>query len=105
MYFCHCTTVVIVECSGGEWDTNFGSALIWNLQTLFIGQTRLGAETVLLWNMALDENFGPRVEVSGCTNCRGVLEIPTSGGYSKNVEYYSIGRCVCFNSETFDFYK
>ena len=85
---------VLLECSGGEWDTNFASSLIWNLETLFIGQTRIGAETVLLWNMALDENFGPRVDVSGCENCRGVLLIPSSGDYSKNVEYYSIGAVI-----------
>jgi len=80
------------ECSGGEWDTHFGSVLGWNVQNLFIGQTRIGARTVLLWNLALDENHGPLVEVSGCTDCRGVVTIPSSGGYSKNVEFYTIGH-------------
>jgi len=80
------------ECSGGEWDTHFGSVLGWNVQNLFIGQTRIGARTVLLWNLALDENHGPIVEVNGCTDCRGVVTIPSSGGYSKNVEFYTIGH-------------
>lgn len=30
------------ECTGGEWDTNFPSAFGWNMQNLFIGQTRIG---------------------------------------------------------------
>jgi len=80
------------ECSGGEWDTHFGSVLGFNVQNLFIGQTRIGARAVLLWNLALDENFGPRVEVNGCSDCRGVLTIPSWGGYTKNVEFSSIGH-------------
>ena len=85
--------VYFTECSGGEWDTNFGSGLGWNIQNLFIGQTRVGARTVLLWNMALDENHGPRVGVTGgCADCRGVVTVPSTGSYSRNVEYYSIAH-------------
>jgi glucosylceramidase len=85
--------VYFTECSGGQWDTDFGSGLGWNLENLFIGQTRQGARSVLLWNMALDENYGPRVGVTGgCADCRGVLTVPTGAAYSRNVEYYSIAH-------------
>jgi len=85
--------VYFTECSGGDWDQHFGSVLGWNAQNLFIGQTRIGARTVLLWNLALDENHGPLVGASGCTDCRGVVTI--FGGnraHQKNVEYSSIGH-------------
>lgn len=90
--------IYFTECSGGEWDTNFASGLGWNMENLFIGQTRIGARTVLLWNMALDENHGPRVGVSGgCADCRGVLTIPSNGGaFQRNVEYYSIAHLSKF---------
>jgi glucosylceramidase len=86
--------IYFTECSGGNWDTNFGSSLGWNTQNLFIGQTRVGARTVLLWNLALDENNGPRVGADGCTDCRGVVTVYQAPGrqYSRNVEYYAIGQ-------------
>lgn len=85
--------VYFTECSGGEWSTDFASNLGWNMQQLFIGQTRVGARSVFMWNMALDENHGPRVGVTGgCSDCRGVITIPSSGSIEKNVEYYSIAH-------------
>ena len=92
--------IYFTECSGGEWDTNFGSGFGWNLQNLFIGQTRVSSRNVLLWNLALDENYGPREGVTaGCSDCRGVVTIPSWGGYDRNVEYYSIGHFSKFVPE------
>ncbi|MEM9666962.1 MAG: glycosyl hydrolase, partial [Bacteroidota bacterium] len=65
--------IYFTECSGGAWDPNFESAMIWNLRNVFIGAVRNGARTVLLWNLALDENNGPFI--GGCTNCRGVTTL------------------------------
>jgi glucosylceramidase len=86
--------IYFTECSGGDWDADFASVLGWNTQNLFIGQTRLGARTVLLWNLALDENHGPRVGASGCEDCRGVVTVYQEAGrqYVRNVEYYSLGQ-------------
>jgi len=80
------------ECSGGEWDPNFGSSLTWNVMNVFIGQLRIHARTVLLWNLALDPNHGPRVGANGCTDCRGVVTIFPGTPHVKNVEYYTIGH-------------
>jgi glucosylceramidase len=81
------------ECSGGDWDQHFGSVLGWNVQNLFIGQTRIGSRTVLLWNLALDQNHGPLVGADGCKDCRGVVTVFTDGrSHEKNVEYYSLGH-------------
>jgi glucosylceramidase len=79
------------EISGGEWATDFSANLQWNMANIFIGTTKNWSKTALLWNLALDQNFGPTN--NGCTNCRGVVTINTStGAVTKNVEYYSIGH-------------
>jgi glucosylceramidase len=83
------------EISGGEWATDFSSNLQWNMDNIFIGTMKNWSKTALLWNLALDENFGPTN--NGCTNCRGVVTINSStGAVTKNVEYYSIGHFAKF---------
>jgi glucosylceramidase len=79
------------EISGGEWATDFSANLQWNMANIFIGTTKNWSKTALLWNLALDENFGPTN--NGCGDCRGVVTInSSSGAATKNVEYYSIGH-------------
>lgn len=78
------------ECSGGEWATNFGDNLLWNMENLFIGSVNHHSKGVLLWNIALDENHGPKNR--GCDNCRGVVTITRDGEVHKNEEYYSIAH-------------
>ncbi len=79
------------EISGGNWATDFGANLQWNMANIFIGTTKNWSRTALLWNLALDENFGPTN--NGCSDCRGVVTINSStGAVTKNVEYYSIGH-------------
>jgi len=83
------------ECSGGEWATNFADNLMWNVGTLVIGATRNWARGVSLWNLALDEKFGPHK--GGCRNCRGVVTIDSkTGAYTRNVEYYVLGHASRF---------
>lgn len=79
------------ECSGGAWATSFADNMTWNMENVFMGSIRYGAKGVLLWNIALDPNYGP--QNGGCTNCRGVVTIdPETETYTKNVEYYLIGH-------------
>jgi glucosylceramidase len=79
------------EISGGEWATDFSANLQWNMANIFVGTVKNWSRTALLWNLALDENFGPTN--NGCDNCRGVVTInTTTGAIIKNVEYYSIGH-------------
>jgi len=82
------------ECTGGDWDTDFASVLVWNFQNLFIGAIRHWAKAVLLWNLALDENNGPHN--GGCEDCRGVVTIRQDGTVHYNVEYYTIGHLSKF---------
>jgi glucosylceramidase len=80
------------ECSGTV-GSNFGGDLVWNSQHLLIGATRNWARSVSLWNLALDQNSGPKN--GGCPNCRGVVTIDTSTApatITRNVEYYVLGH-------------
>jgi glucosylceramidase len=79
------------EVSGGEWATDFSSNLQWAMANIFIGTTKNWSKTALYWNLALDQDHGPKN--NGCDNCRGVVTVNnTSGVVTKNVEYYAIGH-------------
>jgi len=79
------------EISGGAWATDFSDNLMWNMSNIFIGTARNWSKIALLWNLALDENYGP--QNNGCNNCRGVITINSvSGQITKNEEYYSIAH-------------
>ena len=85
-------SIWFTECSGIT-STTFAGDLVWNAEHLLIGATRNWARSVSLWNLALDQNSGPK---SGtCSNCRGVVTIDDSVSPAKvtfNVEYYLLGH-------------
>jgi glucosylceramidase len=72
------------ECSGGGWATDWGSNLLWFAENLFIGSMNHGSKAVMLWNLALDEDGGPKN--GGCQNCRGVVTVRKDGTYVLNEE-------------------
>jgi glucosylceramidase len=83
------------ECAGGDWSPGFGDGLSYNVRTLMIGATRNWAQSVVLWNLALDQNHGPHL--GGCDNCRGVVTVnSTTGAVTKNVEFYALGHLSRF---------
>ncbi len=83
--------VWFTEISGGLWATNFADNMTWNMENIFMGSINLSAKGVLMWNIALDQNNGPKN--GGCTNCRGVLTVNTETDViTKNEEYYIIGH-------------
>jgi glucosylceramidase len=84
------------ECSGIT-STTFANDLVWNAQHLLIGATRNWARSISLWNLALDQDSGPRN--GSCANCRGVVTIDDSVSpttVSLNVEYYILGHVSKF---------
>lgn len=89
--------VFFTECSGTDSDDpshTFADSLKWQTENLVIRSMRAGAETVVLWNMALDKNGGP--QFGNCaTKCNGVVEID-GNTVSKNAEYYSLGHISKF---------
>jgi glucosylceramidase len=82
------------ECSGGEWQ--HGNLLKDQLQ-LLIGATRNWAKSVVLWNLALDQDHGPYL--GGCHTCRGVVTIDTTTSpstVSTTVDYVALGHASKF---------
>jgi glucosylceramidase len=63
----------LTECSGGEWQK--GNLLVAQAD-LIIQTTRNWGQSVVLWNLALDQNHAPHL--GGCTDCRGVVTIDHS---------------------------
>ncbi|MFO7679176.1 MAG: glycoside hydrolase family 30 beta sandwich domain-containing protein [Chloroflexota bacterium] len=87
--------VWFTECSGGGWATDFGDNMTWNMQNLVVGNFRNYGKSLLLWNLALDENDGP--QNGGCDNCRGVVTInQATKAIDYNVEYYVLGHVTKF---------
>ncbi|MCM8731005.1 glycoside hydrolase family 30 beta sandwich domain-containing protein [Hephaestia sp. GCM10023244] len=87
--------VFFTECSGGEWSPGWAEAWPWMMRNLIIGTTRHWARGVLLWNLALDEKYGPHL--GGCGDCRGVVTIDSkSGAVTRNPEYYALGHVSRF---------
>jgi glucosylceramidase len=87
--------IYFTECSGGDFSSDFGNNLAWNAENLMIGSPRNGAKTVLFWNLALDENHGPKN--GGCQDCRGVITINSGSQIiDKNVEYFLLGHASKF---------
>ena len=85
----------LTECSGGEWDNGWADSLRWFTRELIIGSTRGWSRGIVLWNLALDEKYGPHA--GGCGNCRGVVTIDsTTGAITRNLEYYVLGHASRF---------
>jgi glucosylceramidase len=84
------------ECSGIT-STSFANDLVWNAEHLLIGATRNWARSVSLWNLALDQNSGPKN--GSCQNCRGIVTIDDSvspANVTLNIEYYILGHLSKF---------
>jgi glucosylceramidase len=80
------------ECSGIT-STKFAADLVWNAQHLLIDVPRNWSRSVSIWNLALDQNSGPKNGT--CANCRGVVTIDDTVSPAKitpNVEYYILGH-------------
>ncbi len=83
--------IYFTEISGGDFAPNFEDNLVWYARNLLIGVPRNWGSTVLLWNLALDENHGPHL--GGCTDCRGVVTVNSNGiGSTVNEEFYALGH-------------
>jgi glucosylceramidase len=81
-------------------DDHFAGDLVWEVQNLVIGATRNEAETVLMWNLALDPQGGPHLpgacgESEG-VRCRGLATVDASGTVARHAEYYALGHLSKF---------
>jgi glucosylceramidase len=85
------------ECSGGGWENgSFGDLFLLEVSNYIIAPLRNWAQSAVLWNIALDQNGGPKIS-GGCGNCRGVITIDSNtGAMTKNPEYFSLGHASRF---------
>lgn len=65
-------SVWLTECSGGDWHGTAAASFAW-LADVVVGAARNWAGSVMLWNLALDQDNGPHV--GGCGDCHGVLTV------------------------------
>lgn len=87
--------VFLTECSGGEWAPKFDDSFAWMVENLIIGSVRGGSRGVLMWNLALDETFGPHK--GGCGDCRPFVTIDSkTGAITRTQEYYAFGHASRF---------
>ncbi len=81
------------ECSGGDWQGSEQTAFELTMASV-IGGPRNWGQSVVLWNLALDENNGPFI--GGCTSCRGVVTVHDDGTVTKEPDYWALGHASRF---------
>lgn len=77
--------------SGDTADDVFRGTLWWHTHFFAVQAIRNWSQSVSLWNMALDDDYGPRPD-GVCESCTGVLTIHADGTFDKNAEYYVLGH-------------
>jgi glucosylceramidase len=82
--------IYFTEQSGGGWAPDFDQNVRWYVGELFVGAMNCWSKNALLWNLALDENNGPKN--FGCQDCYGVVEINKAGEIKKHAEYYALAH-------------
>eukprot|EP00930_Biecheleria_cincta_P096334 TRINITY_DN88200_c0_g1_i1.p1 TRINITY_DN88200_c0_g1~~TRINITY_DN88200_c0_g1_i1.p1 ORF type:complete len:618 (-),score=90.04 TRINITY_DN88200_c0_g1_i1:97-1713(-) len=91
----------MTECSGGSWAPNWRDNLMWYQKTLFISNFNHNGQSTLFWNLALDENSGPRCQGGACCeHCRPVVTVPSKAtglqDITFNEEFYALGHHSAF---------
>jgi glucosylceramidase len=84
----------MTECSGGDWQK--GKILQQQVQ-LVIHVTRHWARSVILWNLALNQNHEPYL--GGCTTCRGEIVVDESSSPAQirtTPDYTALGHASKF---------
>ena len=83
----------LTECSGGDWQGTPDRAFDLTMDSV-IGVPRNWGQSVILWNLALDQRKGPFI--GGCKICRGVVTVNDDGTVTKNLEYWALGHASRF---------
>lgn len=84
----------LTECSGGDWQK--GKLLEEQMQ-LIINAARNWAKSIVLWNLALNQNHQPYL--GGCSNCRGVVTINDAvspAQITQTVDFTALGHASKF---------
>jgi glucosylceramidase len=82
------------ECSGGDWQKG---KLLEQQARLVIQVLRNWSRSVILWNLALDQNHEPYL--GGCTTCRGIITMKHEGVSAQvipTVDFTALGHASKF---------
>lgn len=74
---------------------DFSGDFSWHSQNVTIGAVNNWAKTSFEWNLANNQDYGPRTP-GGCNTCRGAITITNSSSYTRNVSYYIIAQLSKF---------
>lgn len=69
---------------------DFAGDLAWHTENVVIGTLRNWGQTVIEWNLAADNHYGPHTS-GGCVDCKGALTV-TGKSYKREVSYYIISQ-------------
>ncbi len=84
--------VHFTEGSGGEWIPPFEPAFS-NVMRTGIEILRHHSKSLVLWNMALDENNGPFVPGFGTSTCRGIVKVDQrTKELTYTLDYYALAH-------------
>jgi beta-glucosidase len=84
----------VTECSSSA-SSSFAESLMWTTRVLVVGSMRNWAESVVTWNLALDEQFGPHL--GGCVDCIGLVTINRgTGAVTFNAAFFALAHVSKF---------
>lgn len=78
------------EQSGGGWAPDFNENIRWYAGNLIAGAMNCYSKNVLIWNLVLDNNAGPKN--FGCQDCYGVIDMDYQGNITHRGEYYALAH-------------
>jgi glucosylceramidase len=82
--------VMVTECTGTTdgWYSTFG----WDARELVVSAALAGSTGLMMWNLALDPQHGPKADW-GCRDCRGLVTIdPVTGTVEPTPEFYTLAH-------------
>ena len=85
--------IYFTEASIGGWAPDFGTCLLKDFDNIFIQTLSRENKGVTLWNLVLDENYGPK-RPGGCQNCYGAVMIDSRTGKvtDRKTQYYNLAH-------------
>ncbi|KAF9448810.1 glycoside hydrolase family 30 protein [Macrolepiota fuliginosa MF-IS2] len=86
--------IYFTECSG-TYGSDWWSDIKWYLDNLWVGSISLGAQSGLMWNIALDGSGQPILPGSnscGGPGCRPLVTVNSDGSWSVNQEFYAMAQ-------------
>ena len=81
---------IVTECTGT--DDTWAGTFAWDARHLVVDAAVAGSTGLLMWNLALDPQHGPKAP-GGCSDCRGLLTIdPARGTVEPTPEFYTLAH-------------